>query len=386
MRILIHTPERYAGSELESIARALNIAFIIFPAFFFIVFVRQILQSDWDMATILGIAILATFGIRQLFLHGELQRSMMTVAVFFNILLTAVCSLGNGIHDIGLIGFPIIIGFSSIILDQKQLIIASILSILGLSWLVVGEQFNWYTPHPVTMDASGDFLVSGLLICIGGFVAFSLTRNMKASLKKAQREIEVSKNEADHLAQQIEQKEEIIEEIHNAVINSLGHIRQLIEHNPNDNDELIAVHDSLKRKIIVIEAAHGILLEDKAPILLDVTELTREVLARYEKKLTTPILHIDIDTTSCIISLDQAIHFGIFLIELIHKVDQNASNSLAIRLSIKMGNIELKLSGFENGDRDELGVVMELLTKQLKGSLSRSPNEIVFTFQPSMKK
>lgn len=386
LKILKQTPEKYIDSEVESMATAINAAFIFFPLFLTVVLVRQILQSDFDMTILIGFGILVSLAIRQLFLRGELQKSMMLVAVFFTLLLTAVCTLGNGIHDIGLIGFPIIIGFSSIILDQKQLIIASILSILGLSWLVIGDRIGLFIPVPIPVGSLGDFIITGLLISIGGFVAFSLTRNMRDSLKKAQNEIEASKSEATHLAEQIDQKEEIIEEIHRAVINSLAHIKHLIDQNPERSEEFTQVYESLRRKIIVIEAAHSILLEDKAPILLDVKELTREILSKYEKRLNTSVIHMDIDHASCTVSLDQAIHYGILLIELIHQVDQYSSEAFNIMLNFQDGKIELKLNGFENDANSDLSVVMDLLTKQLKGSLQQEKNEVKLSFEPSKKK
>lgn len=308
------------------------------------------------------------------------------MAIFFTVLLTIICSFGNGIHDIGLIGFPILIGFSSILLDQKQLIMSSVLSVLGLTWLVIGDQFEFFEPVPVPVGKLGDFIIASLMIVIGGLVAFGLTRNMKNSLKTANKEIDSSKKEALHLSDQIDQKEEIIEEIHKAVINSLGHIRHLIDHSSKSSKELVEVYESLKRKILVIEAAHGILLTEKAPILLDIKELTKEILTRYEASIITPMLHIDIDKASCIISLDQAIHYGIFLIELVYEVDQYPSDSFKITLSAQEDKIELRLYGFENGSQKKLSIIMDLLSKQLKGTLKKSDGEITLSFLPSIKK
>jgi len=348
--------------------------------------IRQILEPDYDVALLMAIGLLASLGFRWMFLRGELKKSVMAVTVFFTFLLIVVCTFGNGIHDLGLIAFPILIAFSSIVLNQGQFIVSSIMSILGLIWLVVGERFGWFTPVPASGAGTGDFIVSSMLVSIGGFIAFYLTQNMKNSLGQADREIEMSKVEAGLLANQIAQKEEIIEEIHKAVINSLAHIRHLTEHFPGKDDELLKVYESLKRKLIVIESAHGILLANQAPIMLNIKDLTREILSRYEQKLTTPVVHVDIEDASCNVSLDQAIHYGIFLIELVHEVDHYCKESLFITLSINKGKIALYLSGFEDVSEENLSVVMDLLTKQLKGHLVFSDGKIVFTFLPSMKK
>ena len=386
MKALLRTPKKYEESELASVANALNVGFLLLPFFLIVVFTRQILQGDTDMMLIIGLGIIVSLFARWIFLRGYLEKSTMIVVIFFTVLLTIVCSFGNGIHDIGLIGFPILIGFSGILLDQRQLIISATLSVLGLTWLVLGVQFNFFEPIPVPVGELGDFIIASLLILIGGLVAFSLTSNMKDSLKKANKEIDSSRNEALHLSDQIDQKEEIIEEIHKAVINSLGHIRHLVEHSPKETEELVEIYESLKRKILVIEAAHGILLTEKAPILLDIKELTKEILTKYEASLSTPVLQVDIDKASCIISLDQAIHYGIFLIELVHEVDQYPSDSFKITLTMQEDLIQLMLHGFENGHQEKLSIIMDLLSKQLKGTLRKSDQEITLLFLPSTKK
>ncbi len=386
LKALLRTPEKYEESELASVARALNVGLLLLSFFLIVVFTRQVLQRDYNMMMLIGLGIVVSFISRWLFLRGHLKKSTMMVAIFFTVLLTIICSFGNGIHDIGLIGFPILIGFSSILLDQKQLIISSVLSVLGLTWLVLGDRLSLFEPIPVPVGELGDFIIASLMITIGGLVAFSLTSNMKDSLKKANKEIDSSRNEALHLSDQIDQKEEIIEEIHKAVINSLGHIRHLIDHSPKETDELVKVYESLRRKILVIEAAHGILLTDKAPILLDIKELTKEILTKYEISLSTPVLQVDIDQASCIISLDQAIHYGIFFIELVHEVDHYPSDSFKITLTMQEDLIQLRIHGFENGHQEKLSIIMDLLSRQLKGKLRKSDREIILSFLPSTKK
>ena len=355
--------------------------FIFLPLFLIIVLVRQLVQLDLEMSILISIGLIVSLISRSFFLKGNFRVSVMIVSFFFTLLLTAVCSFGNGIHDIGLIGFPIIIGFSSIILDQKQLIIASVLSVLGLSWLVVGAQFNFFEPIPVPPGNTGDFIIAALLIVLGGFVAFSLTRNMKNSLRHVQREISISKKDANHLAKEIYKKEEIISEIHKAAINSLSHIQQLIAHKQIDKASSSSnIHNSLKRKILVMEIAHNILLKERAPIFLDIMELARKVLDSYEKNLQIKVLQIEISQKRCTTSLDQAINFGICLLELVSELDDEKIVLLKIRLYAEENRVTLKLAGFEDLKHGELGIVMNLLTKQLKGELKKKPSEVILTF------
>lgn len=385
MKILSYSPKKYEGSDVESVAKALHIGYVLLPAFLSIALIRQLILGEYDIAIVIAISLGAAFFIRWQFLRGHLRSSVMIVSVFFTFMLTLTCSLGNGIHDIGLIGFPIIIGFSSIILDQKQLLIASILSVMGLAWLVVGERFDFFTPVHVPTGTAGDLLIASLFIILGGYVAFSLTNNMRHSLQKAQGEVDASRKEANALFKEIEENEEIIVEVHRTVMNSLGHIQQLVNHKRKDLTEINPSFESLDRKIMVIEEAHHILLKKQAPILLSINELTRSILNRYEKALSTPVLHIDIGKNDCIMRLDQAINYGICLVELVHELDELKCQSLKISMEFKENVVGLILQGFTGMEFKELSIVMDLLTKQLKGELVKTHDLVSLTFKPQIK-
>lgn len=376
-----YAPKSYVGSDMESIASVINIGYLLLPIFLTIILIRQLFEDDFYIAIVVLLSLVFSFFVRYIFLKGQLRQSVILVVVFFNIFLTIVCSLGNGINDIGIIGYPIIIGFSAIILDQQKLIMASTLSIVGVIWLVVGNRLDLYDIVPVPIGSAGDFMVSSLLIAMGGFVAFSLTSNMKQSLKDAQQEISISKKEAKNLEKETNEKLEIIEEIHRAVINSLTHIQELIDYNQNRSDNLTPTYQSLKRKVLVIEVAHKILLSKQAPIQLDIGILTTELLNQYERNLRTHILHIDSGNTPHFIPLDLAINYGICLLELIDKVDDVQNEMLRVTLSLNHNTISLKITDFEIDIRDEYGMVLELLIKQLKGKIERKEQEITLMFE-----
>lgn len=379
MELTKFTPKYYQEKETESMASALNMGLYLLPIFLLVVLIRQFFQSDYDMAVIIFIAILTSLLIRRQFLLGKLNQSVMGIAVFFSILLTIVCSLGNGIHDIGIIGFPIIIGFSSIILDQQKLAIASSLSIIGLIWLVIGEMYGLYNPMPVSKGNAGDFIVTSLLIVIGGFVAFSLTRNMKESAFRAQKETIGSKKEALVLGKEVEEKMEIISEIHKAAINSLSHILQLINHKESEGEELVPLYESLKRKILVIEESHKILLSAGDPLMLDITKLSENLLIKYQEMLKSSVLQIDVGKVPLYLRQDLAINYGICLLELLHNVDSEDNPYIHIKLNVGLSSVKLRLIGFQ-GKEIPKGIMIELLTKQLKGALSHSDNELTLTF------
>ncbi|WP_462248058.1 sensor histidine kinase family protein [Ekhidna sp.] len=381
MKTLKYVPKNYVGSDLENIASVINIGYLLLTIFLTVSLFRQIIEAEFEIALIIALSILFTFFIRKHFMAGKLSQSVLLAVVFFNILLTSVCTLGSGINDIGIIGYPIIIGFSGIILDQRKLAGGSILSFLGVIWLVAGERLNLYSPQPISAGSEGDFVISSLFVFLGGFIAFNITNNMKRSLLSAQQEINISKKDSESLKKETNEKLEIIEEIHRAVINSLRHIQQLIEHRQKDSQELIPVYEGLKRKVLVIGVAHKILLSEQAPIMLDIRELTKQILSEYESQLKTPVLQIDIGNNQLFVQLDLAINYGICLLEMINKVDSPTNKKLSIALSISKDLVELRLTEFEIKEKYEAGIVMELLTKQLKGTLNQADNSLILNFK-----
>lgn len=385
MKAFKYEHRHYAGSDVESIAPTINSGYIFLTIVLAVLFVQKLLEQDYNLSAVLLASILFSIFIRHQFLKGHLEKSVALGVTFFTVFLTIVCTIGNGINDIAIIGYPIIIGFSGIILDQRKLTFASVLCIISVVWLVVGERFKIYIPDDIQVGDIGDFFAAASLIFIGGFVGFSLSYNMKRSLKIAQLEILTSKKDAKKLQQKTNEKMEIIEEIHRAVINSLRHIQLLIEHQQKGSEELTIIYEGLKRKVLVIEVAHNILLDDQAPIMLDIREITEKLLLEYEKSIKTSVMQIDLGNDSLFVRLDLAINYGICLLELINEVDHTANKGLNIYLSIKNECVNLRISDFTKKEKKDQGIVMELLTKQLRGELKKSPNEIDLTFSPTTK-
>ena len=366
---------------MESIASVLNIGYILLPGFLSVSLIRQLIERDLSIAAIIGISLIFSFYLRFRFLKGHLKQSVIIVVVFFNILLTIVCTLGNGINDIGIIGYPIIIGFSGIMLEQRNLAIASSLSLAGVIWLVAGSQFGLYEVVATPTGSAGDFLVSSLFVIMGGFVAFNLTNNMRTSLKSAQEEILTSKKDSISLEKEVKEKLEIIEEIHRTVINSLQHTQKLIDYKQETSTDLKSTYNGLKSKVLVIEVAHEILLAERSPIRLDIRYFTIKLLRRYEAFLKTPVFHLDAGQKSHYAPLDLVINFGICILELISKADRAPAQSLSVRLIIESGMVNFIIHEVKNDKNPAEGIVTNLLVRQLKGKIEMSKDKLYLSFK-----
>ena len=132
---------------------------------------------------------------------------------------------------------------------------------------------------------------------------------------------------------------------------------------------------------MVIETAHETLLKEQEHLRLDLADFTRMLLPKFEVTIEAPILQLNTSTTPCIVSLDQAIYYGIFLLELLLEIDEHKPDQLSIGLSHKDSRIKLKLSGFNISNYTNRGLIVDLLTQQLKGTLEKASDELTLEFK-----
>lgn len=375
------------ADQTEGLDKTLNIGSILLPIFLTIVLVKQLLQDELVTAVLVFAGILFSLIIRVIFLRGHIKKFILVIIVFFTLLLTLICTAGNGIHDLGIIAFPIVIGFSSIILVRRKLIIASVLSMASMIWLVVGDHYDLFVPLVTPKGNIGDFIVAITIILLGAYVAFSVTMNMKNSLHQAQKDIRARKREADKLSKEVKEKTQIIYEIHQKVINSMNYIQKLIaiqqKLSKNDSTEYL----NLQRKIIVIETAHGNLLTSGDSEKVSLNTFTTSLVNKYLDSIGQPKNTVILNIKNTIIALDDAIYYGICLLELLHLAIEGIKQPITIEAHGEH-EIVVTVVGFESNQdigSSPSGLLLDLITRQLKGSLKHHHEEELESFELNFK-
>jgi diguanylate cyclase (GGDEF)-like protein len=102
---------------------------------------------------------------------------------------TAIASIGQGIHDIGIMAFPIIVVIASLILKRSDFHFTSCLTILALGWLVFGDMEGLFTARKIDPPTSIDFLVVSTILGVGILAADLLAENFRYSLQSTQDEL-----------------------------------------------------------------------------------------------------------------------------------------------------------------------------------------------------
>jgi diguanylate cyclase (GGDEF)-like protein len=124
-----------------------------------------------------------------LLVSGYLQAGGLVVIGIVTFTITLLAVLGQGIHDIAMLGFPVIITVASLALRRRLFFLSCGLVLGAVAWLVFGEGLGWFKAKPNQIPGLLDFMLIAaiLLVCI--LVVDLLAENMRSSMFRARSEI-----------------------------------------------------------------------------------------------------------------------------------------------------------------------------------------------------
>jgi diguanylate cyclase (GGDEF)-like protein len=135
----------------------------------------------------LGLAsLIVPFG---LYVRKNLNAASFFVGFNVLIIVTLAASLGQGIHDIGIMAYPVVILVGSLIMHGFSIVLISILSTVSIAWLIYAESAGILVPRPTLRPSLADFLIMASILVVAGLIVNLQTRNMRNNLKKARLEI-----------------------------------------------------------------------------------------------------------------------------------------------------------------------------------------------------
>ncbi len=131
------------------------------------------------------------------------------LAVTIILLITILATFTQGIYDIGVLGFPVILIVAGLILRGRIVMNLAILIILCMAWLVFGDLFHLYTPSYLTQAGVDDFFIGSIIILIAGNAVYRLVKNVYSNLYRAEQEITMrgkAEQEREETIQQLRRK------------------------------------------------------------------------------------------------------------------------------------------------------------------------------------
>ena len=125
----------------------------------------------------------------ELFAHKHQSASSFIVGLSVLVIVTIGASLGQGIHDISIMAYPVIILIASLIMQRAGYITLTLLSLLSIGWLAYGEAHGLFIPLPTTRPSLADFLIMATILMMAVLIVNLQARDMRSNLHKAQQEI-----------------------------------------------------------------------------------------------------------------------------------------------------------------------------------------------------
>jgi len=156
---------------------------------FLVLIITNLLSDNYRNALVIAVGVIPILGSIIFLGKNAVSGPSTTLAVTIILLITWLATLGQGIHDIGLLGYPVILIVAGLVLRGRVILNLAILIILCIGWLVFGDVIGLYKP----LQASGnpeDFFIASVIILVAGNAIYRLVKNVYDNLSTAEREIE----------------------------------------------------------------------------------------------------------------------------------------------------------------------------------------------------
>ena len=200
---------RYSEGEKEEIVNTVRWVGFSAIGIFLVLIVFNLLENDYLNALAISIGLIPIFVSLLLLRRGIISAPSTTLAVTIILMITWLATFGQGLYDIGVLGYPVILIVAGLFLRGRVLMYLAFGVIFCLAWLVFGDLYGLYEPVYITNSLPEDFFIGSIIILIAGNAIYRLSRNVYRSLAQAEQEIESRKaveQQREKLIQQLTSK------------------------------------------------------------------------------------------------------------------------------------------------------------------------------------
>ncbi len=157
--------------------------------------------GDFSLFRLLALGCLAQLPAVFLTFYGKLRASVFWMTGLYALLVTALATTGQGIHDYAVMAYPAVILFSGVALGKRGLVMSVAISAAAVFWLVAGEINGWYVPRGGFSPNWLDVVFAEMLLTLAAAAAFFLISILEASVSEARREMNGRRLAEDTLRQ-----------------------------------------------------------------------------------------------------------------------------------------------------------------------------------------
>lgn len=309
---------------------------------------------------------------------GYIKTSMFIIIAIMVTSTSIICFQGAGIHEVGIIIYPVIVFFASLVMNARGVIITTGVVVLCLILIVIEEQLGIY-PGYTQVTTWVDLSVAFSVLVIHTFMTFSFSNITKNNLAKVRVELGNQKKYKEEIADNLEEKTELLRLVHHRVKNNLLLINSLIELETVGQAEAKKELKEISDSIHTIARAHDPLYHTDDYKQVEIKPYLEKLIATFAQSKAIKDLEVKFD--DCLIFHEKALLLGIILQKILTSIESLEQLVLTIHLN---SNGQTQMLKVLNNSANKIVIndtsLIELLTLQIDGKLESTDQEIVVSF------
>ncbi len=176
------------GSKIE-ITRTVRWVAVSTLLLFLVLIIVYLITGNYPNAEVTAIGIIPILISIFLLRRDAVSVPSTILAITIILLITCLASFGQGINDIGVLAFPVILIVAGLILRGRVILYLVVLIIGCMGWLKFGAIWGLYQPADILQGNPEDFFIGSIIILIAGNSIYRLVKNVYQSLAQAENEI-----------------------------------------------------------------------------------------------------------------------------------------------------------------------------------------------------
>ena len=202
------SPPAFQDEEQNRVAHILYVILVTLFVAALVVGTADTLAGTRTTAPVLLVGCSLLLVVLWLTQKGKLQMASLFLLVIMTGLVTVLLSIGQGVHDIGVTLYPVIIIVAALLLEGRNFIIIVALNILSLAFIVFGEIGGIAARRAYdTATRPVDFIIVGTLLVLASYVIRMLADDLNQSLRRAR----LNERKLAQINLELEQRAQLLE-------------------------------------------------------------------------------------------------------------------------------------------------------------------------------
>lgn len=314
---------------------------------------------------------------------GYLRTTLNIFLVSTNLLVTWSCINGNGIHDVGIVLFPISVLVAAIMFSKRNLLYFSAFVAGCLSFVVLGDLFNIYAPNPTSVGRWPDVIIIGFLLLIGLIITSSHSNRLKDAINQR---IEEGKRQIElgiQIEENIEERQQLFREVHHRVKNHMAFINSLIDMESMVKEDIDTNQTrELQSKIVAIARVHDQLYHSDNFNQVSTKNYLDGIISQFAMNYQIADAPIDLKIDDFEMEVTRIIYLGISIHEIIAWLSIYQKEILKMEFLLTNEDNARQLtvivdheSGIILSKQEEKLEFLQYLTQKLEGKLELTSGE-----------